>query len=174
VRIPILSALLLCALAFAGASFAASSASPTRAELAVEAAIAERIDAVRAMRAPNTPRLLSDPDLTAIARTRSRDMANGAPFSHQDASGKYPAIDMAIARFGPKGTIGENIFAAGGTGRAFDANAFAKQTVEDWMASPEHRDNILFPGYTASGIGVVVKGDAAYATQVFRGPPPAN
>jgi uncharacterized protein YkwD len=99
-------------------------------------------------------------------------MADGAPFSHQDSQGQYPAFDMVIARFGPYGTIGENIFAAGGTGRAFDPAAYRKRAADEWMASEEHRENILSRDFNATGIGVVVKGAAAYATQVFRGPPP--
>ena len=56
--------------------------------------------------------------------------------------------------------------------RAFDAAAFAKRTVDEWMASQEHHDNIVSPDFTTTGIGVVVIRDRAYATQIFRGPPP--
>lgn len=162
------------ALAAAGTVFAASAPAPTRLERSAEAAIAKAVDAARAMRAPAAPHLEIDPALAEIARARSRAMADGAPFSHQDDNGRYPAIDMAIARFGPELTIGENLFAAGGTGRPIAPDAYAKRAVEEWMASEEHRENILAPDFNATGIGVVVKGDAAYTTQIFRGPPPKN
>lgn len=171
-RFQIANALAGLALAFAGAACAASPAPTVRADTAGEAAIAKAVDAERAKRAPRAPRLVIDPALVEIARTRSRDIANGAPFAHEDDKGRYPAIDMVTARFGPEGTIGENLFAAGGTGRAFDPESYAKRAAEDWMASPEHRDNIVSPDYTSTGIGVIVKGDAAYTTQIFRGPPP--
>jgi len=166
------------ALAFAGAACAASAPgpalAPARTAIAAEAAVAKAVDAARAKSAPNAPHLAIDPVLTEIARARSQAIADGAPFSHQDNAGRYPAIDMVTARFGPAGTIGENLFAAGGTGRAIDSEAYAKRAAEEWMASQEHRDNILSPDYDTTGIGVVVKGDAAYTTQIFRGPPPKN
>jgi uncharacterized protein YkwD len=171
-RFPFACAVLGFALASAGAVLAASAPAPARAELNAEAAIKGVIDGVRARRAPRAPHLDIDPVLTEIARARSRAIADGAPFSHQDSAGRYPAIDMVTARFGPYVTIGENLFAAGGTGRALDPKAYAERASEEWMASQEHRENILSPDYNATGIGVVVKGDAAYTTQLFRGPPP--
>jgi hypothetical protein len=37
-----------------------------------------------------------------------------------------------------------------------------------WMLSDGHRDNILYPGYTAIGIGVVCRNDGRmWATQIF-------
>ena len=41
------------------------------------------------------------------------------------------------------------------------------------MGSEEHRENILSADYDRSGIGVIVNGDYAYATQLFHGPPKA-
>jgi uncharacterized protein YkwD len=76
---------------------------------------------------------------------------------------------MIQKQFGPYGTMAENIYVAGRGMRIFDASAFAEQSVEDWMASEEHRENILFPGFTTTGIGVAVIRDRAYATQIFRG-----
>ena len=98
-------------------------------------------------------------------------MANGAEFSHQDAAGRYPAFDMMQARLGRYGSVGENLFMEKRARRGFDPKAFANLAVEQWMASEEHRENILSPEYDRSGIGVVVNGDYAYATQVFHGPP---
>jgi uncharacterized protein YkwD len=157
-----------------GASSQPSAPAPTsiaRAEQEAEALIAERIDEERARLAPNAPKLLPNGELATIARARSQAMADGAPFSHQDAQGNYPAIDMVKARFGPYGSIGENIMMEKRGTRGFDAKAFAKTAVDGWMASEEHRENILSPDFDRSGIGVAVKGDFAYATQVFHGSP---
>jgi uncharacterized protein YkwD len=143
---------------------------PVRSERAAETLIAERIQVERARFAPDAPRLIADPDLTNIARERSEAMAHGAPFSHEDESGRFVAADMVHARFGPYGAIGENILETYAS-RDFDAAAFAERAVSGWMMSPGHRANILSPDYRSSGIGVAVNGDYAYATQVFRGSP---
>jgi len=141
-----------------------------RAEQEAGALIADRIGKIRAERAPSAPKLVPTGELTVIARARSGSMAHGAPFSHQDAGGKYPAVDMVQARLGQYGFIGENLFREKRPHGAFDPKAFAKLAVDEWMASEEHRENILSPDFDRSGIAVAVKGDDAYATQVFHGP----
>jgi len=145
------------------------------AERIAETLIATAIEDLRARLSPNAPRLSSDPELVRIARERAAALAHGAPFSHQDWEGHFPAKDMVQARFGAYGFIGENIVMEKRGTRGFDASAFAKFAAEQWMASEGHRAAILSPDYDASGIGVVVFGDQAYATQIFRGPaPPAK
>ena len=168
-----LSALLVSAGGFARP--ASLSGESSRAEEVAEGEIARLINDVRAERLPQSPHLLYDPELVLIARARSRVIAEGkAPFAHEDRPGHVPAFEMVIERFGPYNTIGENLFAEGRGTRIFDATAFAKRTVDEWMASEEHRDNIVSPDYTTTGIGVVVIRDRAYATQIFRGPPAAR
>lgn len=172
VRKLLAGAVFVSALALAGSGLAQSRGEPSSAEATAQRLIGERIAAFRAEFAPDTPPLVSDPDLVRIARARSSALASGAPFSHQDFEGRYPAIEMVKARFGPYGYIGENIAMETNASRAFNAEAFARRTVDGWMASEEHRDNILSPDYTRTGIGVVIFRDRAYATQIFRGPPP--
>jgi uncharacterized protein YkwD len=164
-------AFLLAALLIAAPALAQTAAETEFAHKA-EAAISHYIDEARAKNAPGAPRLKPDAELLKIARARSADLAHGAPFSHQDHLGNYPAIDMVKARFGPYGFIGENIAAEWGYFGDGDIDAFARRTVDGWMGSEEHRANILLPDFDASGIGVVVLGDHAYITQVFRGDPP--
>ena len=136
-----------------------------------ETLIFQQLAAERTRLAPAAPALAQDATLSAIARTRSQAMAEGAPFSHRDASGKYPAFDMVREELAPfHGAIGENIMTIRDSG-GIDADAFARKAVEGWMASPEHRANILSRDYNRAGIGVAVKGDRAYATEVFAGPP---
>ena len=44
--------------------------------------------------------------------------------------------------------------------------------VEEWMGSPGHRENILDPGFTHTGVGMAVAADGTiYFTQVFLLPP---
>jgi uncharacterized protein YkwD len=136
-----------------------------------EALIAQEIGTQRTKVAPDAPPLMPDIDLTRIAQRRSCDMARGtSDFSHTDAQGNFIAGDMVRARFGPYGSVGENIMEMSGT-RAFGPEEFARVAVEGWMKSPGHRANILNPRYDTSGVGVAMAGDRAFATQVFRGPP---
>jgi uncharacterized protein YkwD len=137
---------------------------------AAERLIARGIDAQRRKFAPDAPSLAGNRDLADIARRRSSDMAGGAPFAHEDAQGRFVAADLVRARFGPYGSIGENIMEMGSS-RAFSPETFAQMAVEGWMKSPGHRKNILDPDYNSSGIGVAIQNGTAYATQVFFGPP---
>lgn len=48
------------------------------------------------------------------------------------------------------------------------AHASPQQLVDQWLASPSHRENLLNPGHTSMGVGAAVAGDGKlYATQVF-------
>ena len=78
---------------------------------------------------------------------------------------------MIVQRLGAPGAIGENIFAETRANAAFDPGGFAKRASDAWMASPQHRGNVLSPNFTATGIGVAFSKDRAYATEVFYAPP---
>ena len=58
---------------------------------------------------------------------------------------------------------GENIFWAGGP--PFDDAVASAEAW--WMASPEHRDNILGPHFRQVGIGTAIDGDKIYVAAVF-------
>jgi uncharacterized protein YkwD len=160
---------MLAALACAVFATFARADTPTDAARA-EAFLTAAINAARAERMPEAPPLQTDAMLTAIARTRAEAMAHGAPFAHEDHEGRRPAIDMIQARFGPYGAIGENIAMETSTGRSFDAAGFARRMAANWLASPDHRDNILSAKYDRAGIGVAIAGDHAFAVQLFHGP----
>lgn len=147
-----------------------STADPARFATAAEQLIEKRIAAERKLFAPDAPPLAHNETLAAIARSRSADMADGAPFAHEDADGNFVAADRVHARFGPYGSVGENIMEMNSNAR-YSAELFAETAVTGWMKSPGHRANILDPAFDASGIGVAVTGNHAFATQVFRGPP---
>ena len=137
-----------------------------------EPLIAAAVEAQRAKFAPKAPPLGPDADLAIIARARSCDMAHGAPFSHTNDDGHFIAGDMV--RGIPRryfGTNGENIGTMQMIGsRPFSPEDFALSTVEAWMESPEHRANILNPGFNLAGVGVAKVGKEAFVTQVFDGP----
>jgi uncharacterized protein YkwD len=42
--------------------------------------------------------------------------------------------------------------------------------VAGWMGSEGHRKNVLSKNFTHQGLGVVINGNALYATEVFARP----
>ena len=85
-----------------------------------------------------------DPRLQRAARAHSRDMLISQLFQH----GSFGA---RMLQFDVRGTVtGENL--AWGNGPFGTASGI----VRAWLASPEHRANLLRPGYTRIGIGDLV------------------
>jgi uncharacterized protein YkwD len=186
-----LSRLTLLAVAFAAISTGALAQTspahdlpaPCRAEQEfakeAEILIAQGIDAQRAKLAPGAPMLRRDETLSRIAELRSCEMAHsGKLLSHLDDKGHYESADIVFSVFGLYGSVAENLMqmTASAGGRLAGAREFARQAVDLWIKSPEHRPHILDPRYDISGIGVALVGGNAVATQVFhgtsRGPPP--
>ena len=101
-------------------------------------------------------------DLARMARNYSQQMAQGNFFSHYDPEGQSVVERAQALRIKGWSKIGENLFECRG------ARDFAPLSVEKWMKSPSHRENILDVEYTTSGIGVAVSRDGkVYVTQVF-------
>lgn len=103
-----------------------------------------------------------DSSLSRLARAYSQKMARENFFSHYDRSGE--AVDGRARRMRIKNwsKIGENLFFSQGYG---NPNELA---VRGWMKSNSHRQNILDPDYTDSGIGIAESDDGRiYITQVF-------
>ena len=166
-------ALILGAPLFSHAQPASHSSAPTsivRAEHQAEEIIAKLINEERARFAPDALELQPNGELDRIARERSDYMAHGGPFAHENAEGQLVAHNMMKSRVSQYGYFGENIMMEQWENLSFDAQRFARQAVDGWMASEGHRANILSPNYDRSGIGVVINGNAAYVTQVFFGP----
>jgi len=133
-----------------------------------ETMIAAGIEAQRAKFAASAPLLKPDPDLIKMARQRACDMIHGTPLSQTDAQGRFVADDMVHARFGPYGTVGETIMEMDGK-RPLGSAAFAKATLESWMADPDDRADILNPAFAAGGMGVAKLGNEAVAVQILYG-----
>jgi uncharacterized protein YkwD len=86
-------------------------------------------------------RVRPDARLEAAARSHSREMLVTNTFAHG-------AFASRMARFAVRGAIaGENL--AWGTGDRASAQAI----VQAWLASPEHRANLLRASFRRIGIG---------------------
>jgi hypothetical protein len=107
--------------------------------------------------------LTVDPELTALARDWSAQMAAAGGISHA------PRISAGITQDWQK--VGENV----GRGPAVDP------IMDAFIASPKHYENLMDPAFTKIGVGVVWSGNTLYTTHRFMQlrsdaapPPPAT
>ncbi|MBX3283114.1 MAG: CAP domain-containing protein [Acidobacteria bacterium] len=100
--------------------------------------------------------------VAAVAREHSVDMATMDYFSHKDMNGRYVsdrADSMGLSKWR---AIGENI----AFNRGFSDPI--SRTVELWMNSASHRQNLLDDHWKESAVGIAVANDGSYFfTQVF-------
>jgi uncharacterized protein YkwD len=131
----LVAALAAAALALPAGAAASSTVSMT----ASEHLLLAQINYVRA--AHGLHRLAYDPTLARAAEAHSVDMARRDYFAH----GRFA---LRMLRFKVRGPfVGENL--AWGTGGFGTASGI----VRAWLASPEHRANLLRPGYRRIGLG---------------------
>jgi uncharacterized protein YkwD len=124
--------------------FAAFALAPAAGAAPQATAVSGLFQAVNATRAAHGLRPLKvDVTLVRAARAHSLEMLRGNVFSHGDFHGRMVAFHVS----GP--TAGENL--AWGNG----SYAQASSIIAEWLASPEHRANLLRPGWTRIGIGIV-------------------
>ena len=132
--------------------------------------------------------LTFDPEITQIARGHSLDMAEREYFAHETPEGLTPTDRADQNGYSCQKMVGlliysgiaENIF----QGHLFDSyytingeitsyewsteEEIAKITVDGWMNSPGHRENILTEIFDREGIGVEITQDhKVYVTQNF-------
>jgi len=106
--------------------------------------------------------LLWDDETAKIARSYSERMANENFFSHFDSNGQSVFERAKTAKLKHWSKIGENLFSCENV-RRFDAFA-----VKNWMKSPTHRQNILDPEWTVTGIGIAESEEGEiFITQIF-------
>jgi uncharacterized protein YkwD len=101
-------------------------------------------------------------DIARVARFHSSNMGGREFFSHDDPV--EGDLKQRLIRMGVNGwaLCGENILKESGY---YDPS---KQAVAGWMTSPHHRENILNPAFTHTGIGVAFGHDHfLYFTQDF-------
>ena len=109
--------------------------------------------------------------LAQAALNHSADMASRDYFQHDspeghDFSWRYSQVGFSCSVIKGNFIYGgaENIsMSVGYRG----VNAIAAATVDGWMNSPGHRENILNPDWRSEGIGVAFSGSKAYLTQNF-------
>ena len=106
------------------------------------------------------------PELVAIARKRSAEMALKNSFTADDAHASAAMLMAQDAKF--QGLIGENVAAQHFTpGTGIDVEAVAKRFVDGWLASAPHKENLSFAEYDRTGVGAAANGDTIYMTQLF-------
>ncbi len=107
------------------------------------------------------PALVTNWQLSRVARYKSQDMINKNYFSH--TSPTYGSPFTMMQNFGLK-------FSAAGENIAYGQRS-AQEVVTAWMNSPGHRANILSLAYTQTGVGAAKKSDGTfYWTQMFMKP----
>jgi uncharacterized protein YkwD len=104
-------------------------------------------------------------DLDAVARAHSEDMARRGYFSHHSPEGANPVDRLGAARVDDMRLAAENL------GKTTEDNP-SLQIVKQWLASPDHRSNLLAPAFNFTGIGVArdARGALIY-TQVYIAAP---
>jgi uncharacterized protein YkwD len=103
-----------------------------------------------------------DATLSRAARAHSVEMQRGGYFAHGDLHGRMIAFHVR----GP--VVGENLAWGNGT------FASPSTVISEWLRSPEHRANLLRPGFTRIGIGMTQgsflgAGSATVMTADFAG-----
>ncbi len=116
---------------------------------------------------PKAHKLVLDPELVAIARKRSAEMARANSFAgNGDPHVSATMLMNQDAKF--QGLIGENVAAQHYIpDQGIDVEAFAKRFVDGWTASKPHLDNLAFADYDHTGVGAAVNKDTVYVTQLF-------
>ncbi len=120
----------------------------------IDLGLLEQLNEIRA--AHHLVPLALSPDLNAAASLHSREMLTKGFFAHDSGNGQV--FWKRIQAFYPQGgfgfwSVGENLFWTSGP-------PSAGESVQAWMASPEHRANILDPAWRQIGVSSATSADA--------------
>ncbi len=103
------------------------------------------------------PPLTLDPELSRIARIKSRDMLDNGYFAHESPT--YGKAREMLTRFG---------YRFSGCGENIARHATVEKAQAAFMTSEGHRRNILSAAWQKVGIGIVLdRNGHVYATQLF-------
>ena len=141
----------------------------------------------------NLSLLSYDAEIRNIAREHSEDMSVRNFFAHETPDGKSPTDRALSANFAldnrswfkklnsTQWQFGENIYQTNLYDSVYlinnipthyywrDLETIAKKTVDGWMNSKEHRENIVLPLWKKEGIGVYISDDdKVFVTQNFN------
>lgn len=132
--------------------------------------------------------LILDEELSNVARGHSKDMANRNYFDHVTPEGLEPTDRAKLLGYECEKIIGnlayrgisenilqnnlyDSVYLVAEVGVSYEWNTLeeiATTTVDGWMHSSGHRENILNDTYDREGIGVwIAKDDKVYITQNF-------
>ena len=100
--------------------------------------------------------LTIDEALCQSALIRANEISTEGNFSHvrPDGSGCFTVLTGEYSFAGENLATGEND---------------GEKIVSAWMASPDHRANIIKPEFTKAGIAIVNSGDTYYVAMLFLG-----
>jgi uncharacterized protein YkwD len=125
----------------------------------LEQGLHEEVNRVRARR--NLIPLQRSPELDAVARAHSLDMARRGYLAHETPEGRNPVHRLEASAIDGFTLAAENI---GSTDRA-DPN---REIVTHWIGSPIHRQNLYSPPFNTTGIGIARSASGALIyTQLY-------
>ncbi len=127
-----------------------------------ERVLLAEVNAVRAKHGLPPLRYAGD-TVRALARSHSERMLRLGFFAHRDDRGQT-AGDRLTERGIAWRAVGENLLEGFGVS---SSSALAAEAISAWLASPEHRANLLNPRYTETAVGMAAAGPRAYLTALF-------
>src|SRR3989344_8061180 len=130
---------------------------------ALELAVHNRVNEERAIEELDV--LEYDTLLAEVAAMHSTDMVQEDYFAHEDKEGCGSACRVTAAGYKWR-MVGENLFLLKREYH-FTTDGASAVVVAGWMGSPGHRANMFEEDFTHEGIGVVIKGDTLYVTEVL-------
>jgi uncharacterized protein YkwD len=108
-----------------------------------------------------------DPQLEFAAQTHSDDMARKRSFDAMNPDGNL-AVNILLRDPRLGGFVAENSAAQYFSPKAgIDPDAMAQGFLQIWLASPSHRQNVVYREFDRAGIGISVTGNTIYAATVF-------
>ena len=111
--------------------------------------------------------LMLDPELVRAAQIHADDMAMKHSFDANNPDGNV-AVNTLLMNPKFRGFVGENSAAQYITpGKPIDPQSFARGFLTIWENSPDHRSNMMYPGFERTGIGITVSGNMVYAAELF-------
>ncbi len=107
--------------------------------------------------------------LNGVAQAHAEAMARRGFFGHADPEGRTVDDRFRATGGSPWLLVGENLAMCEGCAGAAPATRIGRLQA-GWMASADHRRNLLGAGFDRFGFGLVQAGDRLHAVQVFAGP----
>ncbi|KAA9009432.1 CAP domain-containing protein [Histidinibacterium aquaticum] len=113
--------------------------------------------------------LTLDDALVSAAQGHAQNMLAEDFYAHVAPDGETPRDRILDAGGNPWALTGENIARCVGCETPPDAER-VEAFQDGWMDSPEHRENILSPGFESYGFALASGDGKTYAVQTFAGP----